>query len=121
MKTGRQVKLVRLPWLLPRWAAAQVVLPRRILVRRGTEPSQRLLAHELVHLDQLERLGVLRYWWTYLVLLLRCGYREHPMELDAIVRSAEPEFLDAAAELLPQAGREVGVRAVLPSRPADLN
>lgn len=94
------VVLVRLPFLLPLWADAQVLIPRRIFLGRRAQPSLRLLAHELVHVEQLERMGMLRYWWTYLVLLLRCGYREHPMELDAIVRSAEPRFLDWARDLL---------------------
>ncbi|HEX7003371.1 MAG TPA: hypothetical protein VF168_04210 [Trueperaceae bacterium] len=120
MKSDK-VRLIRLPFLLPRWAIAQVLLPRRVFVRRDAAVTQRLLAHELVHVDQLERLGPLRYWWTYLVLLLRCGYREHPMELDAIVRSAEPEFLDAAALLLKGTPRETEVRSLLASRPVDLN
>ena len=117
-----EVRIVRLPFLMPRWAAAQVLLPRTIFVRRGTELSQRLLAHELVHLEQLQRRGTLRFWLSYLILLLRCGYREHPLELDAIVRSAEPRFLDAATVLLSAVEREPQVRgAALPSRPADLN
>lgn len=119
MKTN-EVKLIRLPFLLPRWAAAQVLLPRRVFVRRGIRLNQRLLAHELVHLEQLERLGVLRYWWTYLVLLLRCGYREHPMELDAVVRSAEPEFLDAAELLLADLVRENRLGSALQPQPLHL-
>ena len=117
-----EIKLIRLPFLVPRWAVAQVLLPRRIFVRRDAPLNGRLLAHELVHVEQLERLGLLRYWWNYLALLLRCGYREHPMELDAIVRAAEPRFLDTAAQLLVDgAARGSKVRAILPSRPADLN
>lgn len=115
------VKLVRLPFLLPRWAVAQVLFPRRVFVRRSARLSQRILAHELVHVEQVERMGLWRYWWTYLVLLLRCGYREHPMELDAIVRGAEPRFLDTAAALLAADGRQSKVPAALPSRPLDLN
>lgn len=111
-----EVKLVRLPFLVPRWAVAQVLLPRRIFVRRGARLSQRLLAHELVHVDQLERMGLLRYWWNYLMLLLRCGYREHPLELDAIVRGAEPRFLDGAALLLERAEREGTAASRVPSR-----
>jgi hypothetical protein len=110
-----------MPFLVPRWAKAQVLLPRRIFVRRGVRLSQRLLAHELVHVDQLDRLGLLRYWWNYLVLLLRCGYREHPLELDAVVRAAEPRFLDAAELLLETGDHEQKLPAGLPSRPLDLN
>lgn len=82
---------------------AQVLLPGRVFVRRDARVSRRLLAHELVHIDQLRSMGLLRYWWTYLTLLLSCGYREHPLELDAIVRAAEPSFLQWADRLLVQA------------------
>lgn len=107
--------LVRLPFLLPLWADAQVVIPRRIFLGRRAQPSLRLLAHELVHVEQLERMGMLRYWSSYLVLLMRCGYREHPMELDAIVRSAEPRFLDWARELLRKSSAGAVVRTRLES------
>lgn len=96
----REVQLTTLPFLIPGWAAAQVLLPGRIFVRRGARLDRRLLAHELVHVAQLESLGLFRYWLDYLVYLLRCGYREHPLELDAVVRSAEPEFLQWADQLL---------------------
>lgn len=96
------VRLIRLPLLIPRWAAAQVWLPGRIFVRRDSRLTRRLLAHELVHVEQLRRMGLLRYWVTYLSLLLQYGYREHPMELDAVVRSAEPRFLSCAEALLGQ-------------------
>jgi hypothetical protein len=100
----REIEVVRLPILLPRWAAAQVLLPGRVFVRRGVDLTRRLLAHELVHVEQMRRLGLLRYWFTYLVLLVRCGYREHPMELDAIVCAAEPRFLQWADTLLASEG-----------------
>jgi hypothetical protein len=108
--TTREIRLVRLPFLLPRWAAAQVLVPGRVFVRRGVMLSRRLLAHELVHVDQMQRMGLLRYWWAYLILLLRCGYREHPLELDAIVRSAEPPFLEWADDLLSAAERSGSAR-----------
>lgn len=42
-----------------------------------------LIAHEQVHLDQLARLGPLRFVARYLWLLLRHGYERHPMEVEA--------------------------------------
>lgn len=116
-----EVKLVRLPFLLPRWAVAQVLVPGRIFVRRDVRVSRRLLAHELVHVQQLRSMGLLRYWWTYLTLLLRFGYHEHPLELDAIVRAAEPSFLEWADQLLEPAERKRKVsRRLASGRPADL-
>jgi hypothetical protein len=49
--------------------------------------SQRLIRHEQQHWRQYERMGLLRYYAVYLWLLLRHGYRNHPMEVEA--RSAE--------------------------------
>ena len=51
----------------------------------------------LVHAAQLADLGLLRYWATYLWLLLRHGYEAHPMERDA----------DARAHLFEGAARDV--------------
>jgi hypothetical protein len=117
------IKIVRLPFLVPRWAAAQVLLPRRVFVRRGARLGRRLLAHELVHVDQLRTLGLMRYWLVYLALLARHGYREHPFELDATVRSAEPRFLDWAASILAESSESnPPVRRGRPSgRPFDLH
>lgn len=68
-------------------------LPGKVLRRRGyaasafghvvlsvpAEPSPQLLAHELVHTRQAERLGLLMAP-VYLALLAVYGYRRHPFE-----------------------------------------
>ncbi len=46
-----------------------------------------LRAHEAVHLDQLRRLGPVRFVALYLWLLMRHGYDRHPMEIEARERS----------------------------------
>lgn len=50
-------------------------------------PPDGLVAHERVHLDQLRRLGPVRFTARYLWLLLRHGYEAHPMEIEARERS----------------------------------
>lgn len=121
MRSGRvQVRIIRLPSLVPGWASAQVLLPGRVFVRRGVEVDVRLLSHELVHLDQLERLGLLRYWLAYLALLLYFGYREHPLELDAVVRSAEPHFLQRSRELIAEEAVRPGEQPVASGHPLDV-
>ena len=50
-------------------------------------PSDGLIEHEQVHLDQLRRLGSLRFVARYLWLLARHGYEAHPMEVEARQRS----------------------------------
>lgn len=42
-----------------------------------------LIAHEQAHLDQLARLGPVRFVARYLWLLARHGYEAHPMEREA--------------------------------------
>ena len=68
-------------------------LPGKVLRSRGyaasalghvvlsvpADPPPQLLAHELVHTRQAERLGVFMAP-VYLLLLLRYGYRGHPLE-----------------------------------------
>ena len=39
-----------------------------------------LLMHEMEHWYQAQRMGVAQFYWTYLRLLMRHGYRNHPME-----------------------------------------
>lgn len=55
---------------------AIVVTPR--------DPDARLIAHELVHTRQAERLGLL-FGPVYVALLARYGYRRHPLERAARV------------------------------------
>ena len=50
-------------------------------------PADGLVAHEQVHLDQLARLGPVRFVALYLWLLARHGYEAHPMEIEARERS----------------------------------
>ncbi len=49
------------------------------VVTRSPNPSERLLAHELVHVRQAERLGILMAP-VYGLLLLIYGYARHPLE-----------------------------------------
>lgn len=58
-----------------------------VVISRGT-PSERLLAHELVHVRQAERLGVF-IAPLYLGLLAVYGYQRHPMERAARLTGGE--------------------------------
>ena len=49
--------------------------------------SQRLIRHEQQHWRQWERMGTIRYYATYAWQVLRHGYRNAPMEVEA--RAAE--------------------------------
>lgn len=78
-----RVRIVRLPFLLPPFAVAQVLLPNTIFVRRGVQLTVDLVAHELVHVQQLNDMGLLSYWTSYVWLWVWHGYAWHPMEVKA--------------------------------------
>ncbi len=62
---------------------------RGIFVRAGHENSRSLLAHELVHTAQYQRLGGVRpFLKQYLHECLTLGYVGSPLEQEAIERSA---------------------------------
>lgn len=42
-----------------------------------------LLSHELIHVKQVEELGLAEFTKTYLLQLAIFGYRESPIELEA--------------------------------------
>lgn len=56
---------------------------RRIVMLEWLVFDHKLLMHELVHVEQYERLGAAKYLWKYFTLLVRHGYKKHPMELEA--------------------------------------
>ena len=45
--------------------------------------NETLIRHEQVHWQQYKRMGVVKYYATYLYQVLRYGYRNAPMEREA--------------------------------------
>ena len=73
---------------LQRTGFAGITLPPwGVYVLASRIGDERLARHELAHWRQYERMGAVRFYATYLVGLLRYGYRRHPMEIEA--REAE--------------------------------
>ena len=102
--TGRvPVTLTWLAVLLPTWAAAQVIMPRRVFVRKGVRLSERLLAHELCHVVQWEREG-LAFAGRYLFSVLRHGYHNSPYEIEARQAESEPFYRQWACDVLIENG-----------------
>lgn len=85
------------PWWLRPLLMRDVVaitLGRSIYVSRKVPPGalERLLRHELAHVRQIERVGVLRFYWRYIVEFLghlwrvrsvRRAYRLVSFEIEA--------------------------------------
>lgn len=96
-------RIVRVPFLLawpPKRFAAQVLIPNTIFVRTGVTLTERLLAHELRHVDQIRELGLVRYWLKYLRLLTAEGYARHPLEVEARTAEWNTEYQRRARALL---------------------
>ena len=64
-------------WLLRRRGFTATALGHAVIARE--RPSPALFAHELMHVRQAERLGVV-FGPAYIGLLARYGYRSHPLE-----------------------------------------
>ena len=62
---ARRARVQRVPVLAP--GTAGMTLGRLILLRRDDDRSGRrpLLAHELVHVEQYQRIGTARFLWRY--------------------------------------------------------
>ena len=84
MKTARHL----IAWHLRRQGFRAITLPPfGIYALPGSEADAKLARHEQAHWQQYRRMGAVRFYVTYLVLLLRHGYLNHPMEIEA--RNAE--------------------------------
>ena len=72
-----------------RWQGYRAITlpPFGIYAVPGSENDKSLARHETVHWMQYQRMGAVRFYVTYLWLLMRHGYINHPMEIEA--RSAE--------------------------------
>ena len=90
------VRILEVPLLSP--GADAMTLGRTVLVRRGHADNAQLLAHELVHVQQWSRLGVVgflrAYLGTYAKKLLelrnhRAAYLTIPLEVEARDRARQ--------------------------------
>ncbi|PQA44686.1 hypothetical protein C5O18_04780 [Amnimonas aquatica] len=56
-----------------------------IYVVPGRHRDRRLIAAKMKRIEQIERRGLLLFMITYVLLLFRHGYRNHPYEVEARV------------------------------------
>ena len=98
-KLPADIRVVEGSWLA-RLAALKMKAPAVALVVGNTiylhgmshhdlTSNQRMLRHELKHVEQYKRLGLLRFLALYLWYWLRVGYYHNPLEIEA--RQAETE------------------------------
>lgn len=71
-------------WVLRRLGLLALVMPwGRVYVLPDEMINGELIAHECVHLDQIERLGPWRFSVLYVFWLIKYGYRANPLEVEA--------------------------------------
>ena len=102
--TRPRVRLRRVPWLIPGWAQAQA-WPHLVLIRRGVPLTEALLAHELAHVEQWRRLGLIAFIWNYCRDFFHYGYADHPLEKEARAATADPRYRSWARQLLQEQDR----------------
>jgi hypothetical protein len=91
------------PWWLKPWLMKDVVaitLGRRIYLGAQIRPSsiERLLRHELAHVRQVNRLGIIGFYWRYLAEFARHFRKVRSISSAYALISFEQEAM--AAELL---------------------
>lgn len=65
---ARAIVRLRFPWWMRPFLLRDVVgitLGRRIYLDGGRANVVRMLRHELVHVRQIQRMGVCRFYWSY--------------------------------------------------------
>lgn len=71
--------------------AIAITMPwRRIYVLAEWQHDRVLQRHEMIHIEQMERDGTVRFCWRYLWWSARYGYRNNPYEIEAYARECEP-------------------------------
>ena len=70
-------------WILRRTGFGAVTLPWSIYILPERIEDKALRMHELIHAEQIERMGVVRFYLAYAWQVLRYGYREAPLEREA--------------------------------------
>lgn len=94
------VQIIKVPRLWPPWVSARVS-NRTIYVTERTRLTTKLLAHELCHVIQRERLGA-GFLFVYLLGWIEAGfvYKDNPLELEARDAEQDPFYLSWAERIL---------------------
>lgn len=72
------------------WVGGMVIYPYMLFKRSKEEVTDRLFRHELEHVYQVQRMGWIKFYFTYLWWLARLGYKKHPYEIEANERELDP-------------------------------
>jgi hypothetical protein len=81
-KIKKQPKIFYPKYVVPPFRA-MTIPPFGIFVKHEFKNDNQILAHDLVHWQQYERMGIVMYYFRYLIQLLLIGYDTMPMEMEA--------------------------------------
>lgn len=86
MKIATAQHVVR--WFLRRFGYGAITAPwQTVYVLPERIKDAGLIRHELIHVEQIQRLGAWHWTAQYLWGLLRHGYRNNPLEVEAREKS----------------------------------
>jgi len=77
-------------WFLYKFNYGAITMPWKTIHIRSDRIGlqyKKLLEHELVHVDQINKLGAIKWTLTYFYYQLRYGYANNPFELEATRKS----------------------------------
>ena len=75
-------------WVLRRTGYGAITMPwQTVYVLPERVKDAGLIKHEMVHVEQIKRLGAWRWTWQYLSGLARYGYTDNPLEVEARKKS----------------------------------
>ena len=70
-------------WLMGKWKG-RVIYPFVLFSQAKNDVSNHLFRHEMQHVYQIRKHGVIRFYLKYFYYGLKHGYRDNPFELEAV-------------------------------------
>jgi hypothetical protein len=77
-------------WFLETFDYSAITMPWQTVYLRPDRVGpqyQRLLDHESVHIDQIQKMGAVKFTVLYLWYNIRYGYQNNPLEIEARAKS----------------------------------
>jgi len=74
-------RLLRL--ITPRWVRGMTLYPFILFREHKDAVTPILVAHEQHHIEQVRRMGWLKFYALYLWYQMKYGYRDNPLEVEA--------------------------------------
>lgn len=75
-------------WFLYKFNYGAITMPwKTIYVRKDLLNEKKLIEHELVHVDQINKTGALKWLIIYFYYQFKYGYKNNPYEIEARKKS----------------------------------